>query len=380
MTASICLLLAVSFGQPPPPAAAGRVSGRITAEGANTAIAGARVMLFPAAPRRMGAFTPPGEAITDQDGRFVVERLAAGEYNLNVQKTGYVSFPGTPGRPHTIQVAAGQAVDGVSVVLQKGGAIAGRLLDTAGEPLTDASVMALRNAPVGGSRERYLPTSGPGQQTNDLGEFRLPGLAPGAYIVVASPRRQFPFGGPGAAPPTATASRITEITTYYPGTSDQAAAQTINVSAGQTVENVVFTMLSAPAYRISGVVVDENGSAVGGAMVMLMNDPRSGTLMGPSGSARTQDDGRFVIAAVPAGTYRLTANVPVTVSSGGVASGSGSFTTWTSSGGRGEVAAGVSPGIVGGTSVVMGPGAMPTPTEITVVDADVAGVRLTVRR
>jgi hypothetical protein len=102
--------------------------------------------------------------------------------------------------------------------------------------------------------------------------------------------------------------------------------------------------------------------------------------MGPSGSARTQDDGRFVIAAVPAGTYRLTANVPVTVSSGGVASGSGSFTTWTSSGGRGEVAAGVSGGIVGGTSVVMGPGAMPTPTEITVVDADVAGVRLTVRR
>src|SRR6266496_2467243 len=97
MTAIIGLLIALSVGQVQPTPAAGRVSGRITAEGANTPIAGARVMLFPAAPRTR-AFTPPGEAITDHDGKFVFEGIAAGNYNLDVQKTGYVPFPGMPGR------------------------------------------------------------------------------------------------------------------------------------------------------------------------------------------------------------------------------------------------------------------------------------------
>jgi hypothetical protein len=373
MTGIVGLLLALTVGQAQPQVAAARISGRVTAEGASTPIAGARVMLYPAAPPRMGVFTPPGEALTDEAGRFAFVRLAAGEYRLDVQKTGYVPFPGTPGRPHTIQVAAGQALDDINVQLQRGGAIAGRLLDASGEPLTDAGVMALRRMTAGGASPRYIPTSGPGQQTNDLGEFRLPGLAPGEYIVVATPRRQFAFGGPGVAPPTGNGARTTATTTYYPGTSDQAAAHALTVAAGQTVENIVFTMLSAPAFRVSGVVVDENGNAVAGAMVMLMSDPRVGGFMGPSGNARTQDDGRFVIQSVPAGSYRLTASVPVSLSSGRVASGGSGGVAWVSGG---------SSGAIGGTTagVVYGSSSMPTPTEITVADADVAGVRLTVRQ
>lgn len=378
MTGIVGLLLALTVGQAQPQVATGRISGRVTAEGASTPIAGARVTLYPAAPR-MGAFTPPGEALTDTDGRFAFVRVAAGEYRLDVQKTGYAPFPGTPGRPHTIQVAAGQALDDINVQLQRGGAITGRLLDASGEPLTDTSVMALRRTPAGGSSLRYLPTPGGGQPTNDLGEFRLPGLAPGEYVVVATPRRQFAFGGPGVAPPAGNGARTTATTTYYPGTSDQAAAHALTVAAGQTVENIVFTMLYAPAFRVSGVVVDENGNAIAGAMVMLMSDPRVGGFMGPSGNARTQDDGRFVIQSVPAGSYRLTASVPVSLSSGSVgAGGGGSISTWTSGGASG----GVSAGVVGGApaSVVYGSGSMPTPTEITVGDADVAGVRLVVRR
>jgi hypothetical protein len=379
------LHLAFAFAQAQPQLAPARISGRVTVEGSNQPIAGARVVLFPSRPR-MGAFTPPGEAITDQDGRFAFDRVAGGSYNLDVQKTGFVSFPGTPGRPYTVQVEAGQSVENINVRLQKGGTIVGRLLDATGQPLTDASVIALRQIPLGGSLDRYVPTPGAGQPTNDIGEFRIPGLAPGDYIVAASPRGQFPFGGLGGSPAAAvpSPSRTTPITTYYPGTSDRATAQTIRVAAEQTVENIVFTMLSAPAFRISGVVVDENGNAVGGAMVMLMNDPRSRTLMGPSGSARTQVDGRFVITSVPAGTYRLTASVPVTVTGGTVPSGgSGGVSTWSSSGGGGSVttwstsSGGAS---AGGTSIGIGPGATPTPTEVSVAAADVTGLRIVVRR
>ena len=100
---------------------------------------------------------------------------------------------------------------------------------------------------------------------------------------------------------------MTTTTTYYPGTADQAGAQVITVAAGAEVSNIVFTLQSAPAYRVSGMVVDENGAPIAHAMVMLMNDPRSGMMfIGPGGNAQTGDDGRFSIGDVTPGTYRLT--------------------------------------------------------------------------
>jgi hypothetical protein len=61
----------------------------------------------------------------------------------------------------------------------------------------------------------------------------------------------------------------------------KAAAQPIAVAAGAEVGNISFTMQSAPAFRVSGIVVDENGDPVADAMVMMMGDPRSGIFMGP---------------------------------------------------------------------------------------------------
>jgi carboxypeptidase family protein len=384
-TALLALLVGVMSAQVPAAAPAqagtGRISGRVTADDSKTPIAGARVVLFPQRPQ-IGAFTRPGETITDQDGRFGFEGIAAGSYNLDVQKTGYVTFPDTLGRPHTIQVEAGQNVAEVAVQLQRGAIIAGRVLDAAGQPLADVGVMALRRTTMG-SQERYLPRSGPGQ-TNDIGEFRVAGLAPGDYIVAATPRGgPPPFGGPGLMPPAATPSRTTPVTTYYPGTRDQATAQSIHVSAAQTIDNVVFTILSAPAYRISGIVVDDAGSPVAGAMVMLMTDSRTGPFMDRSSNARSLEDGTFVVATVPAGTYRLIATVPMTITSAGA--GAGSITTWSSGGVSGGIVGGVSGGVVGGTTVIGRIGAtpsesMPQPVDVVVADADVSGVRVVVKR
>jgi protocatechuate 3,4-dioxygenase beta subunit len=355
-----------------PAKTAARVAGRVTAADTGAAIAGARVSMFPARPR-IGTFTPPAEAITDQDGRFAFDGVAGGSYNLDVQKTGYVAFPDTPGRPQTIQLEPGQTISDIAVQLQRGAVVAGRVLDAAGQPLADVGVMALRRTTVG-SQERYLPRSGPGQ-TNDIGEFRVAGLAPGDYIVAANPRGQAPFGGPGMTPRAATpAPRTVPVTTYYPGTHDQGTAQTIHVAAGQTVENIVFTLLNAPAYRVSGVIVDDAGTPIAGAVVSLMNDPRAGVFMGPPSGGRSRDDGTFVLTGIPSGSYRVTAMVPVTIRSGGGAGG-GSVTTW-SSAGSGGIAGGVSGGVVTG----MNAGGPMQATEVVVADSDVGGVRVVVRR
>src|SRR5262245_36866340 len=377
------LLAALSFSQAPAPAATGRLSGRVITEGTNAPIAGARVIVFPMMRPAMppsGPMAMPPQTMTNEDGRFVINSVAPGEYRIDVQKTGFASSADPMIRPRTYTVTAGQALDNVSIVLQKGAVISGKVLDQNGEPVSDARVMALRRVtPPGAStappRLIPAPMQGP-QQTNDIGEYRVTGLPPGDYFVAVNPRAFGGFAGPGAASTSGHGGgALTTTTTYYPGTADQAGAQAITVAAGAEVSNIVFTLQSAPAYRVSGMVVDENGAPIAHAMVMLMNDPRSGMMfLGPGGNAQTGDDGRFSIGDVTPGTYRLNASVPIFMNSGGavtgggigassVSSGSGAFTSWS-----------ITNGGVTTTSVVNA--APQQPQEVVVTDADVRGVRL----
>jgi hypothetical protein len=268
------------------------------------------------------------------------------------------------GLVHTVTIAAGQILDGIDVELTLGGAIAGRVLDPSGAPLTEARVMVLRRMGSGnpnsgtGGAPRLIPAPAQGQQTNDLGEFRVYGLPAGEYAVAVSPRPAVYFGAAGVTPLSSAAAATTVLaTTYYPGTLDPNQAQPVAVTSGATVENISFSIQSVTAFRVAGVVVDTTGAPIGGAMVMLMADPRSGgMLFGPGASARTQDDGTFVLVGVAPGTYRVNASVMTMMGSG--------------SGGIG--------GITFSASTATAP--LPRPAEVTVADGDVTGVQVVVRR
>lgn len=352
-------ILIASFLAQAAPAATGSISGRVLEEGSNKPVVGARVMLFPQPGRPMAG--PPPQSTTDANGAFAFTSLAPGDYRVDVQKTGYVPYnypqPGMrPPMPRPFHVEAGQPT-AVDVHLQKGAVVTGRVLDANGEPFADARVMALRRMPAGptaatGMAQRLIPAPGQSQQTNDIGEFRVSGLPPGQYFIAASPRMTTPFAASGGAPPADASARTTTATTYYPGTTDPDGAQPITVAAGETVNGIQFTMQSAPAFRVSGFVVDESGQPVSGAMVMLMGDPRSGPMFGPAGSTRTGDDGRFTVGNVVPGNYRIQASVPMTMNNG-------------------------SGGI---SSFVAGGGPMIQPTEVVVSDANVGGLRVVARR
>lgn len=350
-TVALAGVLAVQTSQT---ATTARVAGRVVAAGTNAPIADARVVLMPTFRSAPPPMAPTPQSITDQDGRFVFEGLAPGTFHIDVQKPGFAPFSspvdGTP--PATLNLTAGQAVDNLTLTLRKGGAISGRVLDAKGEPLANARVVALAHLQRGRGPVRWIPVGmSSNASTNDLGEFRVFGLAPGEYIIAASPNHGGPFGT--AVSP----SRTTLATTYYPGTIDQNTALAVTVSAEATIENITISMQTVPAFNISGVVVDQDGVPVPDAMVTMMPAAPGSGFGGPAGDARTDQSGAFVIRGVAAGTYRVMSSVPM-VSRPPQGGG----------------------GVVAGYTFVSGTasGNVRPPVEVSVADSDVAGVRVVV--
>jgi hypothetical protein len=137
---------------------------------------------------------PSRGSVTDDDGRFTIANLPAGRVTLTATRAPFItSVYGAkrPGRPGTsIALADGQKVGGLAVTLWRGAVVAGVLRDDTGAPVEGIAVTAVpaRASSVPGIltlSNRHDVT------TDDRGEFRIFGLEPGAYVVVAKP----PAGG-----------------------------------------------------------------------------------------------------------------------------------------------------------------------------------------
>lgn len=249
-----------------------------------------------------------GMAQTDAQGRFEITQLPAGRYTVSAMRSGYVtqSFgqrasnqPGTP-----IEIGDGQAAEKVTFALARGGAIGGRIVDEFGEPISSAQVSVQRYAYMGGVRRLTgAGAEGGMDRTDDLGQFRLYGLPPGEYYVMASFRNVefMAMNVASDAPPT-----DGYAPTYYPGTSNLAEARRVTVRAGQDVPNVTFALTATRVGRISGRVTTSAGEPMVGGMLMVA--PREqGVMFGSMMSgAQMRPDGTFQTAPLPPGTYTLT--------------------------------------------------------------------------
>jgi len=307
LVASLTLIGTLLSGQPQADPRMGQVSGQVIEDGTNVPVAGARVFLVIDGVFSPGAALPPS-SITDRDGRFRFEALAPGRYRIAAQKASFVP-PMAPSAMTAFELSAGQILDGLNVSLRKGGVLAGRVLDPFGQPLVEVSVTALlkrldsREPPsqVALAGAPMLMPSGQ-NQTNDLGDFRIFGLAPGEYVVMASPRSE--MGG--------TASSL-GTSTYFPGTADLSEARPLTVRAGETVSALTIQLVAVPGFQVSGVVIDEAGAQLAGVMVMLMTAAQPGAdslrflAMGPPGMTQSGANGRFVFSDLPAGSYTLRA-------------------------------------------------------------------------
>lgn len=123
---------------------------------------------------------------TTADGHFLLKSVPAGQYKLKVTRNGYVDQElgqkklGDPGATFTLR--PGQRIADLVFKLGRAGVIAGKAFDEDGEPMTGVLVSAMRQVYTDG-RKGFKTTNE--QQTNDLGEFRVSGLAPGRYYISA---------------------------------------------------------------------------------------------------------------------------------------------------------------------------------------------------
>jgi len=193
-----------------------------------------------------GGNGPQNQVTTGEDGTFEFLNVNPGQYQVAVDREGYISQEYGQrtwnGRGTPITIASGQRLASLSIQLVPAGTIAGKIVDERGDAVPRAQVQALTYQYQNGVRT--LVTSRQ-EMTNDLGEYRLYWLTSGDYYISASPNTGgFGPGGPGGprgGPQQAAAATTTNnsgseesyAATYYPGGTDPETAVSVRVPAAQ---------------------------------------------------------------------------------------------------------------------------------------------------
>lgn len=272
------------------------------------AMAAANASVAPGTPRRAPSRTMTTG--TDEDGHFCFRSLDPGQYQLSAARTGYVRqqygqrAPNQPGTPLTL--AEGQQISGISFRMVPDAVIVGKVLDEDGEPVPGVRISVLKWGYRNGRRQ-MIP-AGPGNSTNDLGEYRVFGLAPGKYYVSATPGNGMMFISTGGANlvtisgPESDRGDVAYAPVFFPNTFDPAHATPIDVKGGDEIGGINFRLIPAKGVRVYGRVVMPQGKPMGIGLNLVSRD---GFSAGPGKFASVDQDGMFEMRGVPPGSYML---------------------------------------------------------------------------
>ena len=149
------------------------IKGHIVDAATKAPLSGARV--------RLSGSSPRGPVLTDDAGAFVFNGLPAGTYSFFIEQNGYpsTSWPDASRwirrGDAPIKLAATDNVENVTLAIERGGVVAGKVVSDTGEPISGAHVSLAGVA---------LPTFTRNGTTNNLGDYRVADLPPGRYVFV----------------------------------------------------------------------------------------------------------------------------------------------------------------------------------------------------
>ena len=319
--------------QPPQPPAVGTaaISGVVTDGQTGRPVAGALVQLVTAPPGRGGVPASRPRQMTDDSGRFVFQRLAAGSYGVRVDAPGYFAggFGRVPGSGAVGQITLQdrQWFGEANAALWKPASISGTIRDERGEPIIDVPVRILLAFGVAG-RDQWA--SGAVTRTDDRGAYRFAGLLPGRYVVhvpsmqvtlpdgeVALHRSRTPIPLPAirAADGLGTMAGYFPVpppgrgqvypASFHPVARSLSTAAVIVVDFGSQRSAVDVSLVPVSSVRVSGVVVGPMAAIANLPVRLLAAGNESLGVGGETALTKTDVTGRFTLAQVPQGDYTL---------------------------------------------------------------------------
>lgn len=228
---------------------------------------------------------------TDADGNFQFNNLPDRSYHisLSVQKGYLLAGPTRLGN-----LRPGETV---TITMRKGGVITGRVTDPNGEPVAGISISTLR---VRDQEDRKIQAFSPGipRVTDDRGVYRVYGLQPGSYVVVANGGQS--FSAPGLSPYHG------EAPTYHPS-SGRADAAEIKVTSGSEVTGVDIRYRAETGRTVSGKISGADMALLNGSVNLSLRDAATGVVAAYAQVQKSGGQSGFLMQGVPNGEYELTA-------------------------------------------------------------------------
>jgi hypothetical protein len=228
----------------------------------------------------------------DVQGDLVVSEVPPGRYQLTVEKAGYFPFVisslNVTTAPLTLPNAVMTARREISgTVRWQDGEVAAR---------AQVRVMTVR----GGKPVDPVPSI-PSVSTNDLGEFVVPNLQPGRYILVVSPPT-FSGGLDATGRFVSGGTPRVGVPVFYPGVTAPDARASLDVRGTLNVRNIGIVLEERPGTIVEGTVVPSAAAPAGSAVFVTLNN--TGLF---SVGTQTRSGDAFRIGPVPSGFYVLDA-------------------------------------------------------------------------
>lgn len=321
MIDAFCLsaALVIAFQNPPPPPSPAppiRASRDPVAEKKGTSVIKGHVFSPDGRPLRRvqiritsSALSDPRTTTTGIEGEYELRDLPAGRYVVHATRSGYLAAQhgqaafGEPGKP--IELAENATIEKIDFIMARAGVVSGRVTDEAGDAVAGVDIYTMQQQFFRG-RKRLVPVFASKTvhvSTDDSGQYRFTGLAPGEYVIMG--RLRDTWMSDEKEP-----QMLSYAPTYFTGTADPAEARRVKVVSGQESGAVDFMLVPVRAAVISGTVVGANGAPLTSGRVMLGQElwgPAGGTTSS-FGSSVIGADGSWQVRDVAPGEYIIRAN------------------------------------------------------------------------
>ncbi len=283
------------------------VSGKVVSASTEEPLGKAIVALQNVEERRR----PSGGVRTDDEGRFEIE-TEPGRYRLTARRNGFVDGawgqrgPGQPGG--VLDLSPGRDMDDIVLSLQGAGVITGRIVDEDGEPLRAMRVEALKFRYLEGKRELFGGSSG---MTDDRGVYRIYGLQPDQYYVRVQNAERYEWGMEDMD------AKQSYLPTFFPSAPDTSQASRVEATAGAETLGIDIQMFPSPTLSVSGQVIDSTTGRPAQAMIIVFDLEKSRFQSQVARDFVQDPDGKFELAGLRPGSYRVAAMVARPGSQGG---------------------------------------------------------------